>query len=195
MTRNLMKTTAPALNVVDGTPTVSSLDVARHFGKRHERVLDAARTLIAELPDAAQHNFVLSEYRDATGRALPSYRMTRDGFTLLAMGFTGPQALKFKLAYIDAFNRMEAELSRRYVAPLSNDKQFRNGVPMHLKFKLQEQGRKIMGLLVRTPHPAEQRNLYWQLRQVNDALGIPTESMETMGIPTPALPAPEGGSA
>jgi phage regulator Rha-like protein len=40
----------------------------------------------------------------------PAYRLTRDGFTLLAMGFTGKRALQFKLAYIDAFNKMEAEL-------------------------------------------------------------------------------------
>lgn len=101
---------APVLSVIDGQPTTTSRDIAHLFGKRHERVLDAARTLIAELPETAQHNFVLSEYTDATGRTLPAYRMTRDGFTLLAMGFSGKRALAFKLAYITAFNSMEAQL-------------------------------------------------------------------------------------
>jgi hypothetical protein len=45
------------------------------------------------------------------------YWMTRDGFTLLAMGFTGKEALRFKLAYIDAFNRMEEELRRQQGPP------------------------------------------------------------------------------
>lgn len=108
---------APTLSVVDGIITTTSIEVARHFGKRHERVLDAARTLTAALPVDAQHNFVLSDYADSTGRTLPCYRMTRDGFTLLAMGFTGKKALQFKLAYIDAFNRMERELLARTTRP------------------------------------------------------------------------------
>lgn len=52
-------------------------------------------------------NFGLSAYRDTTGRELPAYLLTRDGFTLLAMGFTGAKAMQFKVAYISAFNRME----------------------------------------------------------------------------------------
>ena len=106
-------TSVPVLAVVNGVPTTTSLDVAGHFGKRHERVLDAIRTLLPQLPAEAKHNFVLSEYADATGRALPAYRITRDGFTLLAMGFTGARALEFKLAYLDAFNRLEAEVAQR----------------------------------------------------------------------------------
>ena len=103
---------SPCLSIIDGIPSTTSSNVARHFGKRHERVLDAARTLIAELPETAQHNFVLSDYTDTTSRSLPAYRLTRDGFTLLAMGFTGKKALAFKLAYIDVFNAMEAELQK-----------------------------------------------------------------------------------
>jgi len=101
---------APVLTVIDGTPTTTSNEVAHHFGKRHERVLDAARTLIADLPESSRHNFVLAEYTDEQGKSRPAYRLTRDGFTLLAMGFTGKKALAFKLAYIKAFNDMEAEL-------------------------------------------------------------------------------------
>jgi Rha family phage regulatory protein len=55
-------------------------------------------------------NFEAVEFTDAKGEQRPAYRITRDGFTLLAMGFTGKRALAFKLAYIEAFNKMEAAL-------------------------------------------------------------------------------------
>lgn len=191
--------TAPSLTVVDGIATVNSLEVARHFGKRHDNVLRDIKDLCSQLPDEHLLNFeemfrTFQIGQGATTTGL-TYNLTRDGFTLLAMGFTGPKALAFKLAYIDAFNRMEAQLSKMYVEPLTNDKQFRKGIPMHMKFKLQAQGQKIMALLVRATHTAEQRNLYWQLRQVNDALGIPTESMEAIGIAAPCTPAMKVGSA
>ena len=56
-----------------------------------------------------EHNFVLNEYTDSIGRKLPAYRITRDGFVFLAMGFTGKEAAAWKEAYITAFNQMEAE--------------------------------------------------------------------------------------
>lgn len=55
----------------------------------------------------AELNFHPVTYRDAKGETRPMYLLTRDGFTLLAMGFTGARALQFKVAYINAFNRME----------------------------------------------------------------------------------------
>ena len=104
----------PALTIVDGQPTTTSNEVAQHFGKQHKHVLDKIAALLADLPtEFAGPNFRLSEFTDSTGRTLPAYRLTRDGFTLLAMGFTGKKALAFKLAYIDAFNRMEAELQKQ----------------------------------------------------------------------------------
>ncbi|MPM83829.1 hypothetical protein SDC9_130898 [bioreactor metagenome] len=66
------------------------------------------------LPDEHLRNFAQVSVEVEAGNGAkgcyPAYRMTRDGFTLLAMGFTGKKALQFKLAYIDAFNRMEAKL-------------------------------------------------------------------------------------
>ena len=105
---------APVIAVVDGIPTTTSVDVARHFGKRHDDVLKAIRNLLPQLPDGGVRNFAETPYTDPqNGQQYPAYRLTRDGFTLLAMGFTGKKALAFKLAYIDAFNRMEAELAKR----------------------------------------------------------------------------------
>ena len=64
-----------------------------------------------------ERNFALSEFTDSTGRVLPAYRLTRDGFTLLAMGFTGKEAMQWKVAYLTAFNKMEAELLARTAHP------------------------------------------------------------------------------
>lgn len=109
------------LSVIDGTPTTTSSDVARHFGKRHDDVLKAVRNLTAQLPLEHLRNFaeVITEYENGKGgkQAAPAYRITRDGFTLLAMGFTGKKALTFKLAYIEAFNRMERELLGKPTQP------------------------------------------------------------------------------
>ncbi len=59
------------------------------------------------MAEFAERNFTLIDYTDAKGEARPEYLLTRDGFTLLAMGFTGTKALQFKVAYINAFNRMK----------------------------------------------------------------------------------------
>jgi Rha family phage regulatory protein len=107
-------TGAISLTVIDGQATTTSNEVARHFGKQHKDVLEKIAALSQEVdPAFSERNFPPSEYTDSTGRTLPAYRITRDGFTLLAMGFTGKKALAFKLAYIEAFNRMEAALHHR----------------------------------------------------------------------------------
>lgn len=95
--------------VRDGMPVVSSRDVAEKFGKKHFHVLRDIENLECS-KDFTESNFGFSEYTDPTGRKLPEVLMTRDGFTFLAMGFTGAKAAQFKEAYIAEFNRMEAEL-------------------------------------------------------------------------------------
>lgn len=101
-----------AVTVIDGRAVTTSLKIAEVFGKQHKHVLDAIRKLEAP-EDFTGPNFRLSEFTDSTGRKLPMYQITRDGFTLLAMGFTGKKAMQFKIAYIAAFNAMEAELKNR----------------------------------------------------------------------------------
>lgn len=99
----------PDLKIIDGQITTTSNQVAEHFGKRHADVIRAIRKLDAP-KEFTERNFALSEFTDSTGRVLPAYRLTRDGFTLLAMGFTGKEAMQWKVAYLTAFNKMEAEL-------------------------------------------------------------------------------------
>ena len=191
--------TLPALLMADGQPTATSLQVAEHFGKRHGDVIRAIRNLGCS-DGYRERNFALTINRvpgpKGALRDEPMYHITRDGFALLAMGFTGKEAMRWKEAYIAAFNAMEARIKSLYVEPLVEGKQFRNGIPLHMKFKLQEQSFQIMGRLMTERQAAARRNLYWQLRQVNDALGIPTESAEQMlGTDAPALPVQEGGAA
>lgn len=101
------------LAVVDSKVVVSSRVVAEVFGKEHRDILKAARNL-ETTEEFNQRNFALVEYRDGKGEMRPEYLLTRDGFTILAMGFTGPKAMRFKEAYINAFNKMEEKLRDRH---------------------------------------------------------------------------------
>lgn len=85
-----------------------SLKVAESFDKKHKHVLETARNLAAE-NSATKKMFVESTYVNR-GKEYPMIYMNRDGFTLLAMGFTGKKALDFKLKYIQAFNEMEKRI-------------------------------------------------------------------------------------
>ncbi len=99
----------PDLVVVDGQITTTSNQIAEHFGKRHDVVLRAVRNLECS-ENFRLHNFAESSYTNEQGKKMPCYRITRDGFVFLAMGFTGKEAAQWKEAYITAFNKMEAEL-------------------------------------------------------------------------------------
>ena len=106
-----MTSLTPDLAVIDGVPRVSSLAIADHFQKRHEQVLRKIRQMSLECPsEFNEHNFVLVEYTDEKGEDRPMYQLSRDGFTLLAMGFAGKKALAWKIRYIEAFNAMEKAL-------------------------------------------------------------------------------------
>lgn len=97
------------VEIRDGKLTVTSRQVAAAFGKEHKEVLRDIRNLSIS-QDFTQRNFARGIYRDSTGRSLPMYILTRDGFMILAMGYTGYHAMILKEAYITEFNRMEAQL-------------------------------------------------------------------------------------
>ena len=90
----------------DGKPMTDSRKVAKVFGKEHKNVMQSVQKLIEK--DVLK--FQPISIADGYGRLQPAFEMDRDGFTLLAMGFEGDKALKFKLDYIAAFNAMEEEL-------------------------------------------------------------------------------------
>lgn len=84
--------------------------VAKFFGKRHDNVLRAYDKL--QCSEKFNHlNFEAVESVDAKGQVRRGVRMTKDGFTMLAMGFTGPRAMQFKEDYINAFNAMAEQVA------------------------------------------------------------------------------------
>lgn len=90
----------------------SSLLVAKSFGKEHKHVLDSIRKLIEGCAEiSADPMFEETTYvNEQNGQTYPMYLMNRDGFTLLVMDFKGKKAMRFKLDYIKAFNKMESEI-------------------------------------------------------------------------------------
>lgn len=93
-----------------------SLQVAEKFGKRHDRVLRAIENLLLGLPkiEETPKMFWKSFYiEEQNGQRYPKYIMNRDGFSLLIMGFTGKDALNWKLQYIKAFNQMESFIKEK----------------------------------------------------------------------------------
>lgn len=95
----------------EGQMVVSSREVARNFGKEHRVVLKAIRDLIERCAQNHADLFIEAEYQNEQNKQLyPEYLLTRDGFSLLVMGFTGKEAFDWKLKYIDAFNKMEERL-------------------------------------------------------------------------------------
>lgn len=88
---------------------VSSLQIAEDFGKQHKHVLEAIEKIRAE-NSAVTDMFYETSYKTGTGKNYKMYLMNRDGFSLLVMGFTGKEALDWKIKYIGAFNKMEKRL-------------------------------------------------------------------------------------
>ena len=108
---------APEIQIINDRITTTSLAVSKTFGKDHKNVLRDIQNL--ECPkDFHALNFepMFIEVKVGNGavRKDPAFFITRDGFTLLAMGFTGKRAMEFKIRYIEAFNRMEEEFRRQH---------------------------------------------------------------------------------
>lgn len=93
---------------------VTSLDVAETFGKEHNHVLRDIRELGCS-EEFNRSNFGQISYTDSMNRKQDAVVMTRDGFTLLVMGYTGELAMRFKEAYIKQFNAMEAALQGKLI--------------------------------------------------------------------------------
>ena len=105
------------IKLLDGKiPAVSSIDVARHFCKKHQHVLRDINNLMQVLPASfCESNFgrTSTSIKQPNGgtREGCAYLLTREAFSLLVMGFTGKAAIRWKLAYIEAFNALEEQAS------------------------------------------------------------------------------------
>lgn len=93
----------------DKTPVISSRDMALHFQKKHKHILEEIKRIQSITPKSFyEPNFRPVTYTDIKGETRPAFLLTRDAFSLLAMGFTGKAAIQWKLRYIEAFNALEA---------------------------------------------------------------------------------------
>ena len=113
------------LSTQNGEPVASSRQIAESFGKDHNHVMRDIKALEEGVSKNGQTPmFYKTEYtHEQNGQTYPMYLMNRDGFTLLAMGFTGKAALEWKLKYIQAFNAMEKQLSAPQMPKLSKEMQ------------------------------------------------------------------------
>ncbi|HEF3938476.1 TPA: Rha family transcriptional regulator [Campylobacter jejuni] len=105
----------------------TSMDIARVFGKRHDHVLRDIENILNDLREIGT-SYELPNFEEVVrmskttnpksgklvNRKMPMYNLTRDGFSLLAMGFTGKKALKWKMSFLNAFNQMERSLYNQF---------------------------------------------------------------------------------
>ena len=96
----------------DQQAVTTSLVLAEAFNKNHRDVLEKISSKINSAENSAQYKKMFAEatYTDKSGKQNKMYYLNRDGFTFIAMGFTGKKADEFKLKYIDAFNKMEKQI-------------------------------------------------------------------------------------
>lgn len=121
------------ITIENEQPITTSRNVAENFEKEHKNVLRDIEKLLDEDRLSFEQMFSKGTEPDAYGREQKIYYMNRDGFTFLAMGFTGKEARKFKLAYIDQFNKMEESLNELYHV---SETALTNNVVKHLEEKL-----------------------------------------------------------
>ncbi len=156
----------------DRQAVTDSLKVAESFDKKHKHVLETARNLAAE-NSATKKMFVESTYVNR-GKEYPMIYMNRDGFTLLAMSFTGKKVLDFKLKYIQAFNKMEQQIRNQSERPKLMQKE-------RIEISRQNAKTRKASLLYRVAKSMKdtrkQQDLLTQI--ANDLIGEPSEARET----------------
>ncbi|AWZ37710.1 Rha family transcriptional regulator [Ligilactobacillus murinus] len=113
----------------------TSLVVAEAFKKNHKDVMRAISNKLGSAQNCAQYKnmFTPSFYQDASGKQNKMYYMNRDGFTFIAMGFTGRKADEFKLKYIQAFNKMEEYIKQQNQLPTSPTEMLRLAIESNLE--------------------------------------------------------------
>ncbi|MCR2066543.1 Rha family transcriptional regulator [Campylobacter helveticus] len=147
----------------------TSLDIARVFGKRHDHVLRDIENLLKDLREIGAFNELLNfgevvriskttnpKSGKLVNRKMPMYKITRDGFSLLAMGFTGKKALQWKIAFIDAFNTMEKLLQKEIYSP----NKYLTDLMRQIYPNLPQDDYEINVLITNKPHTREAKNIF-----------------------------------
>lgn len=111
----------PIVKIENGRPMTNSVAVAEYFEKEHPDVLRAIRNVSEHCPEAFWlRNFAESEYLNRQGHRYPCFLMTKSGFAMTALGFTGRRAIEFRAAYIDRFDEMETMLTEKQLKSLES---------------------------------------------------------------------------
>lgn len=141
MTEGIDATRNPIVRLTEANEAMAdSRDVAAYFGKSHRDVLRVIRELQCS-QEFRQRNFAPFKINDLTGESTSHVTMTKDGFTFLAMGFTGGRAAIYKERYIAQFNVMESELRNR--APAAELPDFTNPAIAARAWAEQFEGREV----------------------------------------------------
>lgn len=190
-TTALVPVETPTLTAVKGHGRTTSLQVAEHFGRRHDNVLRAIRDLGCS-EKFSLLNFEAREFVDERGKVQPMVEMTRDGFAILVMRFTGPQAMAWKERYIEAFNQLEQayidqiEQKAQATIDASEKRVALRALPSKELAAHHEEGMKILSQLRRETDPFKQKLYYNLLKHLYWVLGEELDPLETMA-PQPLL--------
>ena len=122
----------------NGEVVTPSRKIAKYFGKRHGDVLRKIEQVKADCSrEFSQRNFASADYIDEQGKVRPMYSLTKDGWIMVVMGFTGKAAAAIKESYIAAFNWMAEQLSRRMAI----------GEEMQHRYAIKETRSKLKGTI------------------------------------------------
>ncbi|MEB6433691.1 Rha family transcriptional regulator [Escherichia coli] len=122
----------------NGEVVTTSRKIAKYFSKRHGDVLRKIEQVKADCSrEFSQRNFASADYIDEQGKVRPMYSLTKDGWIMVVMGFTGKAAAAIKESYIAAFNWMAEQLSRRMAI----------GEEMQHRYAIKETRSKLKGTI------------------------------------------------
>jgi Rha family phage regulatory protein len=168
-----METSIVFVSGANNEPMVSSRVVAEKFGKEHRRVLQGVREQVIPFlsEQFSQHHFVLATYVDEQGKPRQEILMTKDGFMLVAMSFTGPEAIAWKVRFIDAFNQAIGSISELR-EELTRKEQ------VILALQADRKKRKSPRLRVPNFNVFEGHEPKWELQSITNL----TDPMKTLGL-------------
>lgn len=167
----------PVVFIQNGEVFANSRDVANYFGKRHQHILRNIDNILKNKDRPKLDGLFIErfEYHEAAQKEVRFFDMTKDGFNLLAMGFTGQKAIAFKIAYIEQSNAMEAELRRQTNVTIDySDPAILIGVMNHLQLENKKKDELI----------AEQKQNLKKLDRLEGARGSMciSDAAKTLGV-------------
>jgi len=167
-----------AVILKDGHAVTTSLKVAEVFGKQHKHVLRAIETLECS-EEFGRANFGPANYLDKQGKPRPMYNVFRNGLVWLVMGFTGPEAARYKEAYIRAFDMMEGKLKELQTLPEPRETVTMDKVEAdNLKLRVENAEMRLALLTGQTP--PRRRN--WQTEEVSQLIILTRQGLKSKGI-------------